>query len=108
MLLQVIAGAAWLIWLSSGTAGLKDGLMVGALLVVGFGVKNLLDTFWTEKHAGKRQKRGTVHEHEQSSRFLPSKRGSLPSPNWDASQLSGSGDSSVLRRFDRKLVDPRV
>ena len=108
MLLQVIVGAAWLIWLSAGTAGLKDGLMVGALLVVGFGVKNVLDTFWKEKHAEEDGSREVQSEFERPSPFSRSKRAKLPSPSWDMSRLSRPGDSSVLRRFDRRLVDPRV
>ncbi len=108
MLLQVIAGAAWLIWLSSGTTGLKDGLMVGALLVVGFGVKNLLDTFWNQKRAEESGSREVRSAFERPSPFSRSKRANLPSPNWGVSRLSRPGDSSVLRRFDRRLVDPRV
>ena len=41
MWLQIIAGAGWLIWLISGTAGLEKGLTVGALLVLGLGMKNI-------------------------------------------------------------------
>lgn len=108
MLLQVIAGAAWLIWLSSGTAGLRDGLMVGALIVVGFGVKNILDTFWSKKHAEENESRTFRSEFERPTPFSRSKRTKLPSPSWDTSRLSRPGESSVLRRFDRRLVDPRV
>lgn len=49
MWMQIAVGAAWLMWLTSGTAGLKRGLVVGALLVIGIGMKNLLDTFWRRK-----------------------------------------------------------
>jgi hypothetical protein len=38
-------------WLSSGMAGLEKGLSVGALLVLGLGMKNLLDTFWKRETA---------------------------------------------------------
>ena len=51
MWMQIVAGVAWLIWLSSGTAGLERGLTVGALLVIGLGMKNILDTFWKRKAA---------------------------------------------------------
>ena len=108
MWLQVIAGGAWLIWLSSGTAGLKNGLTVGAFLVMGFGMKNLLDTFWKHKDESKNEIREAEPEYEKSSRFSPLKRGNLPSPNWDASQSGGSGEPSVLRRFERRFADPRV
>jgi hypothetical protein len=108
MWLQVVVGIGWFIWLSSGTAGLKDGLTVGAFLVMGFGLKNLLDTFWKEKQAEKQESRGADLEEAQPSRFSRVKKGSLPSPNWNASRSGGSGEPSVLRRFERRLADPRV
>ena len=108
MLLQVIVGAAWLIWLSSGAAGLKDGLTVGAFLVMGFGVKNLLDTFWKHKDESKNEFREAESDYKKPSRFSPLKRGSLPSPNWDASRSGGSDDLPALRRFERRFADPRV
>lgn len=108
MLLQVIAGAAWMIWLTSGTGGLKGGLTVGAFLIMGFGLKNLLDTFWKHKDANKHETRKAESEHKQTSRFSPLKQRSLPSPNWDIPRTDVSDDSSVLHRFERRLVDPRI
>jgi len=108
MLLQVVVGAAWLIWLSSGTAGLKNGLTVGAFLVMGLGVKNLLDTFWKHKDERKKEIREAGREYKETSRFSPLKRGSLSSPNWAAPHAGGSSDLSALRRFEQRFADPRL
>jgi hypothetical protein len=108
MWLQVVVGIGWFIWLSSGTAGLKNGLTVGAFLIMGFGLKNLLDTFWKEEQADKNESCGADMEDVRPSRFSLVRKGSLPSPNWDASRSGGSGEPSALRRFDRRLATPRV
>jgi len=101
MVIQIIAGAAWLLWLCSGTAGLENGLTVGALLIVGFGLKNLLDTFWQHK---KPEKEGcsSESEAEQPSRFAPKKKVNLPSPNWSLAAADNTGSSSILRRLERR------
>jgi len=101
MVIQIIAGAAWLLWLCSGTAGLENGLTVGALLIVGFGLKNLLDTFWKEKQPEK-QGRRSESEFEQPSRLSPKKKANLPSPNWSLAVADDTGSSSILRRFERR------
>jgi len=107
MWMQIIAGVGWLVWLSSGSAGLNDGLTVGAFLVLGFGLKKILDTFWNQKTSGG-QAVEVGAQVEAPSRFLPRKQGNLPSPNWNNSPVGGSGDASILRRFERRYADPRA
>ena len=101
MLIQIIVGAAWLLWLISGTAWLENGLTVGALLIVGFGLKNLLDTFWKEKQPEKKGRR-SESKFEQPSRSSPKKKMNLPSPNWSLAAAENTGSSSILRRFERR------
>ena len=101
MVIQIIAGAAWLLWLISGTAGLENGLTVGALLIVGFGLKNLLDTFWKHKQPEKEGCR-SESEFKQPSRFLPKNKVNLPSPNWTLAVAENTGSSSILRRLERR------
>ncbi len=107
MWMQIVVGVGWMVWLSSGTAGLKNGLTVGAFIVLGFGLKNLLDTFWKQKAADRQAVEAGV-EIEATSRFSALRRGNLPSPNWNVSQSDGSGESSVLRRFERRYANPRA
>ena len=107
MWLQIIAGVGWLVWLSSGSAGLKDGLTVGAFLVLGLGLKKILDTFWNQK-ASEDHAVGVGAQVEAPSRFLPRRQGNLPSPSWNNSQVGGSGEASILRRFERRYADPRA
>ena len=107
MWMQIVVGVGWMVWLSSGTAGLKNGLTLGAFLVLGFGLKNILDTFWKQK-ATESQAAEVGVQFEAPSRFLPRKQGNLPSPNWNNSQVGGSGEASILRRFERRYADPRA
>ena len=100
MVLQIVAGAAWLIWLTSGTAGLENSLMVGALLVVGFSARNLLDTFWRVKAAEKKV-RSSGDESANPYRLSPRKKMALPSPHWSRAPADVSGSSSIrLRRLE--------
>ena len=108
MVLQFVVGAAWLIWLSSGMTGLKNGLMVGAFLVMGFGLKNVLDTFWKQKEETATGTREEDPGLEKPSRVSPQKRAILPLPNWTGPRLNDADSSTVLRRFERRLADPRV
>ena len=102
MLLQIIVGVAWLLWLSSGTAGLQNGLMVGALAAIGLGVMRLLDAFWKEKGSGTKAVQRPAYEYEAPSRPAARNRGTLPSPNWNLSRFSDPVDSAALPRFDRR------
>jgi hypothetical protein len=102
MLVQVLAGIVWLVWLFSGTAGLKDGLTVGAFLVLGFGVKNLLDTFWKGKHSDEKAAPKHTSELGQRSKVPPLKRESLPSPNWNVSRFEDLDNPLDPHRFGRR------
>ena len=109
MVLQIIAGTAWLIWLSSGTAGLKNGLMVGAFLIMGFGMKNLLDTFWKKKSPeAPKSYEAETEERRPSSFSRHMKRMSLPSPNWTVPRKEDSERTAVLRRFEKGWADPQA
>jgi hypothetical protein len=101
-LLQIIVGVAWLIWLGSGTAGLQNGLTVGAFLAIGLGVLRFLDTFSNGKGGNKEIERRPAYEVETPSRFAPRNRGALPSANWNLSRFSDPVDSDPLPRFDRR------
>jgi hypothetical protein len=102
MLLQAVAAIVLLVWLCSGTAGLKQGFTVGALLVVGLAVKRFLDFYWKPK-TDELPRRETYNPRPFS---LPSRssRGSLPSPNWGLSPFSTGRESSGSNRFGRKLA----
>jgi hypothetical protein len=102
LLVQIIAGVAWLIWVRSGTAGLQNGLTVGALLAIGLGVLRLLDTVSKGKGGNAKIERRPAYEVETSSRFAPRNRGVLPSANWNLSRYSDPVDSDRLPRFDRR------
>ncbi len=97
MVLQIIAGLAWLIWLTSGTAGLGKSLMVGVLLVIGIGARNLLDTFWKEKPAEKKTRR-SEDESEKLYWFSPRMKMTFPCPNWSRAARDIPGSSSILLR----------
>ena len=107
MWMQIVAGAAWLVWLSSGTAGLEKGLTVGAFLVLGMGLKNILDTFWKRK-AAERQVAEAGFESEETTRLSSRNRGYQPSMSWNASRSSGPAKSPVLRGFERRFDNPRA
>ncbi len=102
MVLQVIAGVAWLVWLSSGTAGLKESITVGAFLIIGIGIKNLLDTFW-KKNSEEKSKRKESDE-DDTPRWAPvaKKRVNLPSSNWNLPRMSVSRNYSSLPRVGEK------
>jgi hypothetical protein len=102
MLLQIIVGVAWLLWLSSGTAGLQNGLIGGALLAIGLGVMRFLDTLGKEKGADTQADRRLAYEYKTPSRSTSRNRGMLPSSNWNLSRFSGPEDSAPLPRFDRR------
>jgi len=102
LLVQIIAGAAWLIWLNSGTTGLQNGLTVGALLAIGLGVLRFLDTFSKGKGGNAKIERRPAYEVETPSRFAPRNHGVLPSANWNLSRFSDPVDSDPLPRFDRR------
>ncbi|MBI4164172.1 MAG: hypothetical protein HY508_00380 [Acidobacteria bacterium] len=105
--MQILVGAAWLIWLGSGTAGLEKGLTVGALLVLGLGMRNILDTFWKRKSAERR-----VSEAETETAELPwyasRHRGYQATSDWNASRTGGSVQSPALRAFGRRFDNPRA
>jgi hypothetical protein len=105
MWMQIVAGAAWLLWLSSGTAGLERGLTVGALLVLGLGLKNILDTFWKHKPA-ERLVAATSMEVPETSRFAARTPGFQPSSRWNASRTDGSTGHPALRGFERRFENP--
>ena len=107
MWMQIVAGAAWLIWLGSGTAGLEKGLTVGALLVLGLGMKNILDTFWKRKAAERLVAEAEV-ESAEPSRLASRNRGYQPSMSWNASRTVGSAQSPALRGFERRFDNPRA
>lgn len=101
MWMQIAVGAGWLVWLSSGTAGLEKGFTVGALLVLGLGMKNILDTFWTKKMA-ERTVAGASVEASEPFHFLTSKRRYSSSPALNSEQKSDT--SPVLKGFERKYA----
>lgn len=107
MWMQIIAGAAWLIWLSSGTAGLERGLSVGALLLLGLGLKNILDTFWKSKSA-ERSPAGVGYEAVEPSQSVSRNRGYESGSNRNRSRTDESFGSPALRGFGRRLADPRA
>ena len=107
MWMQIVAGAAWLILLSSGTAGLEKSLTVGAFLVLGMGLKNILDTFWKRK-AAERQVAEAGVESEETPRLSSRHRGYQPSLGWNASPTSDRADSPVLHGFERRFDNPRA
>ena len=107
MWMQIVAGAAWLVWLSSGTAGLEKGLTVGAFLVLGMGLKNILDTFWKRK-AAERQVAEAGVESEVTPRLSSRNRGYQPSMSWNTSRTGGSAESPALRGFERRFDNPRA
>jgi hypothetical protein len=93
MLLQAIVAIAWLVWLCSGTAGLKQGFTVGALLVVGFAVKRFLDFHWKPKLEEEAKPRRDTSALQPFSLSPRSKRGSLPSLNWSRPRYSTDRDA---------------
>ena len=102
MWMQIATGAAWLIWLTSGTAGLETSLSVGALLVLGLGMKNILDTFWKEKSAASQAAEARAEE-LSPIRLAPYDRGfpsSSPSPGYRAGRSTGH---PALRGFERRF-----
>lgn len=105
MWMQIAAGAAWLIWLTSGTAGLDRGLTVGALLLLGLGLKNILDTFWTHKSAQRQVAEASV-EVPETSRSAARNLGFQSSSRWNASRTDGLTDDPALRGFERRFENP--
>lgn len=82
MLLQAVVAIAWLVWLCSGTTGLKQGFTVGALLIVGLAVKRFLDFYWKpELEKVEKPRRETLNP-QPFSLSPRSRRGRLPSANW--------------------------
>ena len=104
MWMQIVVGAAWLIWLSSGTAGLEKGLTVGALLVLGLGMKNILDTFWKRKAA--ERARAVAHEEDDLSGSSSRGRG-FPGSRWTSSRTDDAFTSPALRGFARRAADQK-
>ena len=107
MWMQIVAGAAWLIWLSSGTAGLERGLSVGALLLLGLGLKNILDTFWKSKSA-ERPIAGAGFEDDEPSRSVSYGRGHTAGARCNRSRTNDSLVSPALRGFGGRFADPRA
>jgi len=93
MLLQAIVAIAWLVWLCSGTAGLKQGFTVGALLVVGLAVKRFLDFYWKPKPQEQEKPRREPYDPQPYSLSSRSRRGSLPSSNWNLSRYGTDRDA---------------
>jgi hypothetical protein len=102
MWMQIVAGAAWLLWLSSGTAGLEKGLTVGALMVLGLGLKNILDTFWKHKSA-ERQVAMSRIEVPETSPFAARSPAFQPSSRWNTSRSDRSTGHPALRGFERRF-----
>jgi hypothetical protein len=102
MLLQAIVAIAWLVWLCSGTAGLKQGFTVGALLVVGLAVKRFLDFYWKPKPEEEQKPRRDAAAPQPLSLSSRSRRGSLPSPNWSLPSYDTAPDGSGSGRFGRR------
>ncbi len=100
MALQAIAAVAWLIWLCSGTAGLKECFTLGAILVVAFAVKRFLDFHWKPQVAEKPRR----EEHDSLPFYSAARyrRGVLPSPNWDLSRLGMDQSTPASGRFGRR------
>jgi len=107
MWMQIIAGAAWLIWLSSGTAGLEKGLTVGALLVIGLGMKNILDTFWKRKSA-ERNRVGTDYGEEDFTQPASHSQGISGGSRWTNARTESALTSPALRGLGRRVADPRA
>ncbi len=102
MWMQIAAGAAWLIWLTSGTSGLETSLTVGALLVLGMGMKNILDTFWKEKSSAVEVAEASGEE-IRPTHLAPYDRGypsSAPSVGYRAGRSTGH---PALRGFERRF-----
>lgn len=107
MWMQIIAGAGWLIWLSSGTAGLERGLTVGALLLLGLGMKNILDTFWKRKVTERPIAEADFDDAEPARPV--SRGGGYPEGSrWNRSRADASLASPAMRGFGRRLADPRA
>ena len=107
MWMQIVAGAAWLLWLSSGTAGLEKGLTVGALMVLGLGMKNILDTFWKHK-SSERQVAAPSMEVPETSRFAARNFSLQPPSRWNTSRTDRSTGHPALRGFERRFENPRA
>jgi len=106
MWMQIAVGAGWLLWLSSGTAGLEKGLTVGALLVLGLGLKNILDTFWKYKASEPKAEVGIGSS--EPLRSLSRPRSLEPSESWNGSRTNSSTGHPALRGFERRFADPRA
>jgi hypothetical protein len=78
-------------WLTSGTAGLERGLVIGALLVLGLGTKNILDTFW---------KRGA--EEPSAAQAQPEPMRATPRA------FDRTSGHPALRGFERRFSNPRA
>jgi hypothetical protein len=82
MVLQAVVAIAWLVWLCSGTAGLKRGVTVGALLVIGLAVKRFLDSYWKARPKEGEKPRQRELAPQPLSLSPQARRGTLPSPRW--------------------------
>jgi hypothetical protein len=100
MWMQIVAGAVWLIWLFSGTAGLETALSVGALLVLGLGLRNVLDTFWKDRSSSM-QPEAIRPESEDSLRFSGRSYQSAPT----GYRPQRSTGHPALRGFERRYDD---
>jgi hypothetical protein len=93
MLLQAVVAIAWLVWLCSGTAGLKQGLTVGALLVVGLAVKRFLDFYWKPKEAEAEMPHREARKPQPFSLSPRDRRGDLPSAHWSIPRYGSKYDA---------------
>jgi hypothetical protein len=93
MLLQAVVAIAWLVWLCSGTTGLKQGFTVGALLVVGLAVKRFLDFYWKPRVEKAEKPRREIEDRQPFSLSPRSRRGRLPSPNWTLPRYGSNHDA---------------
>ncbi len=93
MLLQAVVAIAWLVWLCSGTTGLKQGFTVGALLIVGFAVKQFLDFYWKSKPQKEEKPRRETLSPQPFSLSAHARRGRLPSPNWTLPRYGAKYDA---------------
>lgn len=109
-MLWVVLIVAYVIWTCFGTPGLEGTGTVGAMIVMGFGVHNFLNTFWKTRAQKKKEPTGNSwdHDHRVSrarSGFLPWARGrtTLPSHSWEKRLM----DQASSRRKKADLTESR-
>ncbi len=74
----VLVFLGYAIWFRAGGQGLKTAAMVGAILLVGMGVHNFLNTFWSKKTQKKQSQAPSYEKPAKRSRFHMSRKASPP------------------------------